>query len=96
MLHDRVMIRPAGAGERTTRAGILIPATAEMARRLVWGEVAAVGAHVRAVKAGDRVLFHPDDQLEAEIGGEVYLVLRERDLHALASQESDAGTGLYL
>ncbi len=96
MLHDRVMIRPGSAGERTTRAGILIPATAEVARRLVWGDVAGVGQHVRSVKVGDRVLFHPDDQLEAEVGGDVYLVLRERDLHAVAMQEATGGTGLYL
>lgn len=48
------------------------------------------------MKVGDRVLFHPDDQLEAEVGGDIYLVLRERDLHAVAMQEPTGGTGLYL
>jgi chaperonin GroES len=38
MLHDRVMVRIAqGSGERRSSAGIVIPATAQMAKRLVWG-----------------------------------------------------------
>ena len=86
MLHDRVMIKTVGgAGERTSRGGILIPATAEVAKRLVWGEVAGVGQHVRSVKLGDRVLFSPDDPYEVEVSGETYLVLRERDLHAVGT-----------
>lgn len=97
MLHDRIMIKLSGApGERTTRGGILIPATAEVAKRLVWGEVAGVGQHVRSVKTGDRVLFHPEDQYEVEVAGETYLVLRERDLHAVATDSGSGGTGLYL
>lgn len=97
MLHDRVMVKAGnGPGERTTRGGIVIPATAEVAKRLVWGEVAAVGQHVRSVKPGDRVLFSPDDPYEVEVTGETYLVLRERDLHAVATQRGGASTGLYL
>ena len=97
MLHDRIPIKMSGGpGERTSRGGILIPATAEMAKRLVWGEVAGVGQHVRSVKAGERVLFSPEDQYEVEVGGETYLVLRERDLQAVASQRAGGGTGLYL
>ena len=97
MLHDRVMIKTVGgAGERTSRGGILIPATAEVAKRLVWGEVAGVGQHVRSVKLGDRVLFSPDDPYEVEVSGETYLVLRERDLHAVGTERGGGGTGLYL
>src|SRR6185312_1558124 len=92
MLHDRIMVKPGSAGERTSRGGILIPATAEVARRLGWGEVAGVGQHVRSVKVGDRVLFHPEDQYEVEVAGETYLVLRERDLHAVATDASIGGT----
>ncbi len=44
MLNDRVLVHvPASEGERRSRAGILIPATASVARRLTWAEVAAVG-----------------------------------------------------
>jgi chaperonin GroES len=96
MLHDRIMVKPGTAGERTTRAGILIPATAEVAKRLVWGDVAGVGQHVRSVKTGDRVLFHTEDAYEVEVAGETYLVLRERDLHAVATDTVTGGTGLYL
>lgn len=97
MLHDRVMIKMIeGAGERRSSAGIVIPATAQVAKRLVWGEVAGVGQHVRTVKPGDRVLLAPDDQYEVEIHGVGYLVMRERDLHAVAAEGTDHGTGVYL
>ena len=97
MLHDRILIKLSGAaGERTSRGGILIPATAEVAKRLVWGEVCGAGQHVRSVKVGDRVLFSPEDQYEVEVAGETYLVLRERDLQAVATEPPSAGTGLYL
>lgn len=97
MLHDRVMVKPgSGPGERTTRGGIVIPATAEVAKRLVWGEVVAVGQHVRSVKAGERVLFSPDDPYEVEVSGERYLVLRERDLHAVGKDSPGPNTGMYL
>ncbi|WUI02304.1 co-chaperone GroES [Spirillospora sp. NBC_00431] len=97
MLHDRVMIKvEKDSGERRSTGGIVIPATVEEANRLVWGEVCGVGHHVRVVKVGDRVLFHPGDQFEVEIQGENYLVMRERDLHAIASERPEHGTGLYL
>ncbi len=97
MLHDRVMVRVAdGNGERRSSAGIVIPATAEVARRLIWGEVFGVGQHVRTVKVGDRVLFGKDDQYEVEVQGTTYLVMRERELHAVATERTEHGTGLYL
>ena len=97
MLHDRVLVRePRGDGERRSSGGILIPATAQVAKRLIWAEVLAVGNHVRSVETGDRVLFSPDDRHEVEIAGDEYLLLRERDLHAVASERNDAHTGLYL
>jgi chaperonin GroES len=96
MLHDRVMVRPDKEGERRSTGGIVIPATAELANRLVWGEVCGVGAHVRSVKVGDKVLFRDEDQFEVEVQGAMYLVMRERDLHAVASERPEYGTGLYL
>ena len=97
MLHDRVMVRVTDAnGERRSSAGIVIPATAEVAKRLIWGEVSGVGQHVRTVKVGDRVLFGRDDQYEVEVQGTTYLVMRERELHAVATERTDHGTGLYL
>lgn len=97
MLHDRVLVRePREDGERKSAGGILIPATAQVAKRLIWAEVLAVGNHVRAVQVGDRVLFSPDDRHEVEISGDEYLLLRERDVHAVAAERNDEGTGLYL
>jgi chaperonin GroES len=68
-----------------------------MGRRLAWARVAGVGANVRTVEAGDRVLFDPEDKAEVEVRGETYTLLRERDLHAVASERVEEGaTGLYL
>lgn len=97
MLTDRVLVQiPRSEGERRSRAGILIPATAQVARRLAWAEVVATGPHVRTIKAGDQVLFNPEDRYEVEVQGEDYLILRERDIHAVASERVAGGTGLYL
>jgi len=56
-----------------------------------------VGPHVRAIVTGDRVLFDPEDRSEVELHGRGYVLLRERDVHAVAANriEEDA-TGLYL
>ena len=97
MLADRVLVQiPQSEGERRSRAGILIPATAQVSKRLAWAEVVAVGPHVRNIKTGDRVLFNPEDRYEVEVRGDEYLILRERDIHAVASERIDGGTGLYL
>ncbi len=99
MLHDRLLVElDPEAGERRSSGGIVIPATVAMgARRLHWSRVIAVGPHARAVEVGDRVLFDPQDKSEVEVQGEVYVVMRERDVHAVAAERLDAGsTGLYL
>lgn len=97
LLHDRVMVQVVGEeGERRSSGGIVIPATAQMAKRLSWGEVVGVGNHVRTVQVGDRVLFSPEDQYEVEVRGRTYLVMRERDLQAVANERPEHGTGLYL
>lgn len=98
MLHDRVLVSQDGEdGERRSTAGIVIPATAAMGRRLAWARVVAVGANVRTVEVGDRALFDPEDKAEVEVRSETYVLLRERDLHAVASERlTDGQTGLYL
>lgn len=98
MLHDRLLISTENEpGERTSGGGILIPATASVGKRLAWGSVVAVGSHVRQVALGDRVLFDPEDRAEVEMNSKTYLLLRERDLHAVASEPDTAeSTGLYL
>jgi len=97
MTADRILVNPSTEhGERKSRAGILIPATADVTRRLVWAEVVAVGPTVRNVEEGDQVLFAPDAGYEVEIRGDEYLILRERDVQAVASERSEGQTGLYL
>jgi chaperonin GroES len=97
VLADRVLVQIGQAeGERRSRSGILIPATAQMSRRLTWAEAVAVGPHVRSIKVGDNVLFNPDDRFEVEVQGDEYVILRERDIHAVAATRIDSGTGLYL
>jgi chaperonin GroES len=97
MLNDRLLVKPSKEdGERSSTGGILIPATAQMAKRLVWAEVMALGQNVRSAEVGDKVLFSPDDRYEVEVGGEDLIMLRERDLHAVAAQRIESSTGLYL
>ena len=97
MLSDRIMVRPATEGERRTSGGILIPATAEQKKRLIWAEVCAAGPNVRTMEIGDQVLFSPEDRYEVEVRGDDYLILRERDVHAVAAKRLEEGsTGLYL
>ncbi|WP_327297390.1 MULTISPECIES: co-chaperone GroES [unclassified Streptomyces] len=98
MLHDRVLVKSdSPEGERRSGGGILIPATAAVGKRLAWAEVVAVGQNVRTVVPGDRVLYDPEDRAEVEVRGVAYVLMRERDLHAVASERvSDDSTGLYL
>lgn len=99
MLHDRILVElDKESGERRSAGGIVIPATAAMGgRRLAWSRVIAVGPHARQVEAGDRVLFDPEDKAEVEVAGELYVVMRERDIHAVAADRlGDSATGLYL
>jgi len=99
MLHDRVLVQlDKESGERRSTGGIVIPATAALGnRRLDWARVAATGPTARVVEVGDRVLFDPDDKAEVEVNGESYILLRERDVHAVAADRlDDSETGLYL
>jgi chaperonin GroES len=97
MLNDRLLVKiPQGESERRSTGGIVIPATAQISKRLTWAEVVALGQNVRAAEVGDRVLFSPDDRYEVEVGGNDYIMLRERDLHAVAATRIESNTGLYL
>ena len=97
---DRLVVREPDNGERTSRGGLLIPATAAPTpRRCQWAEVALVGPDVRGVRKGDRVLFLPQAGLEVELGDEDYLLLRERDVQAVATATENGSArdhGQYL
>ena len=98
LLHDRVLVREDNDGrERRSMGGIVIPVTAQVGRRLSWAKVVAIGPNVRSIELGDRVLFEPEDRSQVELQGIDYVLLRERDIHAVAaSRHSTSGTGLYL
>jgi len=98
MLHDRVLVNSDGdGGERRSTAGIVIPATAAVGKRMAWATVVAIGPNVRQVQIGDRVLHDPEDRAEVELSGGQYVLLRERDIHAVAAPRVEDGqTGLYL
>ena len=88
---------PGEDGERRSTGGILIPATAQTTRRLTWAEIKAIGPNVRNMEIGDQVLFNPEDRYEVEVRGHDYIILRERDIHAVAAERLEQGsTGLYL
>jgi chaperonin GroES len=95
---DRLVVRTPENGEHKSAGGLLIPATAAPApRRLSWGDVALVGPDVRVAKEGDRVLFLPSSGLEVELDGEDLVLLRERDVQAVASAPGEErAPGQYL
>ena len=64
----------------------------------LWSDrvVVALGQNVRSAEVGDLVLFSPEDRYEVEVQGTDYIMLRERDLHAVAAERIEASTGLYL
>lgn len=98
MLNDRILVNmDVPEGERRSSGGILIPATAQVGKRLTWARVEAVGPNVRSIEMGDQVLFNPSDRFEVEVRGIDYIILRERDIHAVAAERLEEGsTGLYL
>ncbi|MFC4335241.1 GroES family chaperonin [Salininema proteolyticum] len=97
LLHDRLLVREDPDSERRSSGGIVIPATASVGHRLHWAEAVGVGPLVNAVQTGDRVLFDPAEKAEVDLNGTNYILLRERDIHAVAAKRVDDGeTGLYL
>ena len=98
LLHDRVLVEPRPEhGDRRSSGGIVIPATATVGKRLIWGEAVGVGQSVRTVEKGDRVLYDAEDKAEVELQATTYVLLRERDVHAVAANRvGDGLTGLYL
>jgi chaperonin GroES len=94
---DRILVNVPDEGERRSKAGLLIPATATTPmRRCLWSDVVLVGPETRNVKPGDRILFIPQTGLEVDIRGEIFLLLRERDVQAIASDRIDHHPGQYL
>ena len=83
-LHDRVIVKPAAAEEKTA-GGIIIPDTAkEKPQR---GSIVAVGTGKKdepiTVKIGDNVLYGKYAGTEITIEGQDLLIMRERDILAI-------------
>lgn len=83
-LHDRVIVKPAAAEEKTA-GGIIIPDTAkEKPQR---GIIIAAGPGKKdepmSVKNGDTVLYGKYAGTEISLEGEDYLIMRESDILAV-------------
>jgi chaperonin GroES len=83
-LHDRVIVKPAAAEEKTA-GGIIIPDTAkEKPQR---GTVIAAGPGKKdepmTVKSGDTILYGKYAGTEVSFGGEDFLIMRESDILAV-------------
>lgn len=83
-LHDRVIVKPAAAEEKSA-GGIIIPDTAkEKPQR---GIVVAAGPGKKdepvTVKAGDAVLYGKYSGTEITFEGIEYLIMRESDILAI-------------
>lgn len=90
-LHDRVLIEPALAEEKTA-SGIIIPDTAK--EKPQEGTVIAVGAGkmndngvlvATSVKIGDKVLYGKYGGTEIKVDGKDLLIMRESDIYAVIS-----------
>lgn len=94
-LHDRVLVEPMPAEEKTA-GGIIIPDTAK--EKPQKGIVVAVGqgrwdedGEKRIpldVKVGDVVLYGKYAGTEITIDGKEYLIMRESDIYAIIESES--------
>ncbi len=85
-LHDRVLVEPLDAEEKTA-GGIIIPDTAK--EKPMEGKIVSVGNGARAedgtvtpldVKAGDRILYGKWSGTEVKIDGQDLLIMKESDI----------------
>jgi chaperonin GroES len=83
-LHDRVIVKPAAAEEKTA-GGIIIPDTAQ--EKPQRGTIIAAGPGKKdepmTVKSGDTVLYGKYAGTEIALEGENYLIMRESDILAI-------------
>jgi co-chaperonin GroES (HSP10) len=78
-LDDYVVIQPSDE-ESETRAGLIIPASADNSCQS--GVVTATGAEADGIEPGDKVLFPKDAGYEVRLSGMVVKVIRRRELIA--------------
>ena len=78
-LDDYVVIEPSDE-ETETRAGLIIPASAEAGCRT--GIVTAVGTDAGGIEPGDKVLFPKDAGFDVRLAGSAVKVVRRGELIA--------------
>ena len=85
-LHDRVLVEPLDAEEKTA-GGIIIPDTAQ--EKPMEGKIIATGSGARGedgkvvaldVKKGDRILYGKWSGTEVKVDGTDYLIMKESDI----------------
>ena len=85
-LHDRVLVEPLDAEEKTA-GGIIIPDTAQ--EKPMEGKIIATGSGARGedgkvvaldVKKGDRILYGKWSGNEVKVDGKDYLIMKESDI----------------
>ena len=85
-LHDRVLVEPLEADEKTA-GGIIIPDTAK--EKPMEGKIVAVGSGARSedgkvhkldVKKGDRILYGKWSGTEVRVDGKDLLIMKESDV----------------
>ncbi len=85
-LHDRVLVKPLDAEEKTA-GGIIIPDTAK--EKPVEGKIVAAGPGLRGddgklhkldVKKGDRILYGKWSGTEVKLDGDDLLIMKESDI----------------
>ncbi|MGN6495471.1 MAG: co-chaperone GroES [Agriterribacter sp.] len=83
-LHDRIIVKPASADQKTA-GGIIIPDTAQ--EKPQRGTVVAAGPGKKdepvTVKSGDTVLYGKYSGTDIRIDGEDLLIMRESDILAI-------------
>lgn len=88
-LHDRVLVEPLTAEEKTA-GGIIIPDTAQ--EKPQEGKIVAVGKGARNedgkaqpmdVKKGDRILYGKWSGTEVKLDGKDLLIMKESDIMAI-------------
>ena len=91
-LHDRVIIKPLEAEEKT-KGGLFLPDTAK--EKPIEGTVVAIGTGkvsdegkvtATTVKVGDKVLYGKYSGTEVTVEGEEYLIMRESDIFAIVNK----------
>ena len=85
-LHDRVLVEPLEAEEKT-KGGIIIPDTAK--EKPMQGKIVAAGPGARAedgrldkldVKVGDKILYGKWSGTEVKVEGKDLLIMKESDI----------------